>query len=169
MFNKLIRHCAVIAALILPLQSQAVLISTSIGDYEVTTILTGFNDSEALLKSQVWWEDRTLAEEFAGLVTDLFGTPNLGIYAPFFWYTDTDTIGPCAGINEPYAGIFWDHRANRTSPVCAATAPRGPFTFAVAQAVSVPEPTSATLFGLGIAGLVLAARRRKTNTLAMQS
>ena len=130
---------------------------TSIGRYDVTTILTSFRGSETLLKSQVWWENTPLAEEFATVVGLTFGTPNLGVFAPFFWVTDNDTTGPCAGIGEPFAGIFWDHRAGRASPVCAASAPNGPFTFAVAALV--PEPATTAMIALGLAGIVIARRR----------
>ncbi len=145
--------------LLLPIGAHAVLIDTSIGQYEVTTVLTRFNDSESLLKSQVWWENVPLAEEFATLTALVFGTPNLGIYAPFFWQTDRDSTGPCSGIGEPYAGVFWDHRASRASPVCAATAPGGPFTFAVATA-TVPEAPTWALLIMGAIALGLARTRR---------
>lgn len=148
------------AAMLMPMVSKAAIVESSIGRYEVTTILTSFRGSEDLLKSQVWWENVPLAEEFATLVGTTFGTPNLGIYAPFFWQTDRDTTGPCAGIGEPFAGIFWDHRAGRASPVCAASAPNGPFTFAIATAV--PEPATVAMLAMGLAGVV--AVRRKAST-----
>lgn len=150
-------HSILIGILLLPVSANAAIVNTSIGRFDVTTILTSFNAAETLLKSQVWWENVPLAEEFATLVGTTFGTPNLGIYAPFFWQTDRDTTGPCAGIGEPYAGIFWDHRAGRASPVCAASAPNGPFTFAVAT--SVPEPSTTALLAFGLAGLGYARRR----------
>ena len=155
---KTIILSAVLSAALLPAPARAAIINTSIGTYDVTTVLTSFNGSAALLKSQVWWENVPLAEEFATLVGTTFGTPNLGIYAPFFWQTDRDTTGPCAGIGEPYAGIFWDHRAGRVSPICAASAPNGPFTFAVATLVSVPEPRSTALLAFGLAALLFARR-----------
>lgn len=150
---------ALLGILLLPLSANAVIVDSSIGRYDVTTILTSFNAQETLLKSQVWWENVPLAEEFAALVGLSFGTPNLGIYAPFFWQTDRDTTGPCAGIGERYAGIFWDHRAGRSSPVCAASAPNGPFTFAVATRVSVPEPSTVLMMALGLAGIGFARKQ----------
>ena len=153
---------ALVATICLPASAHAVIISTSIGDYEVSTVLTDFASYEAVFESQVWWEDVSLAEEFAALTNTAFGTPNFGIYTPFFWYTSTDMTGPCAGIGEPYAGVFWDNRAGRVSPVCAASAPNGPFTFAIAEAVyaSVPEPSVLALFALGVAGIGFARTKR---------
>lgn len=151
-----------VLALYTPANAHAVIINTSVGDYEVSTLLTDFLSAEAILTSQVWWEDVTLAEEFAALTSTAFGTPNFGIYAPFFWYTTTDSVGPCAGIGERYAGVFWNDRQGRVSPVCAANAPNGPYTFAIAERVvtAVPEPSALALVGLGTFGLGLASRRR---------
>lgn len=150
-------------ASITPTSNAGVIVDTSVGQYEVETILTSFRDSETLLKSQVWWENVPVAEEFATAVGLYFGTPNLGIYTPFFWQTDRDTTGPCAGIGEPYAGIFFDHRANRASPVCAASAPNGPFTFAVATPTNadVPEPSTVGLMLLGLTAMARRWRRRR--------
>ena len=152
---------ALVATIYLPTSAHAVIITTSIGDYDVSTVLTEFAPYEDVLTSQVWWENVALAEEFATLTNTVFGTPNLGLYSPFFWYTTPDTTGPCAGIGEPYAGVFWDHRSDRASPVCAASAPRGPFTFAIAEEVSaVPEPPVLALFALGIAGIGFARMKQ---------
>ncbi len=159
MRSKFLVLSLLMGAFLLPGSASAAIIDTSIGRYDVTTILTSFRGSETLLKSQVWWENVPLAEEFATLVGTTFGTPNLGIYAPFFWQTDRDTTGPCAGIGEPFAGIFWDHRAGRASPVCAASAPNGPFTFAVAERVGIPAPATAMLLALGLAGFGYVRRR----------
>ena len=161
MNRNVVKILAVTAALLLPPSANSAIVNTSIGRYDVTTILTSFNGSRNLLKSQVWWENVPLAEEFATLIGTTFGTPNLGIYAPFFWQTDRDTTGPCAGIREPYAGIFWDHRAGRASPVCAASAPNGPFTFAVAKAV--PEPSTMAILALGLVGVGVARRKGRAN------
>lgn len=157
---------ALLVMLLTPVASHAIPIDTSIGRYEVTTVLTGFNEAESLLKSQVWWENVSLAEEFAALVGDAFGTPNLGLYSPFFWVSDMDTTGPCAGIGERYSGVFWDGRAGRVSPVCAASAPVGPFTFAVANPIAVAEPATWALLLLGIIGLCAGRARRPAAALS---
>ncbi|MEL7449984.1 MAG: PEP-CTERM sorting domain-containing protein [Pseudomonadota bacterium] len=151
---------ALAATVCLPTSAHAVLISTSVGDYEVTTVVTDFSSYEDVFEMQVWWGDVALAEEFATLTNTLFGTPNLGIYSPFFWYTTTDTTGPCAGIGESYAGVYWNQNNNRASPVCAASPPNGPYTFAIAQAVDVPEPGVLALMALGMAGIGIARKKR---------
>ena len=150
---------AMLSAALLAAPARAAIINTSIGTYDVTTILTSFRGSETLLKSQVWWENVPLAEEFATLVGTTFGTPNLGIYAPFFWQTDRDTTGPCAGIGEPFAGFSGiTARVERLRSV-QQVAPNGPFTFAVATPILLPEPGSTALLAFGLGALLYVRRR----------
>ncbi|MEM9317326.1 MAG: hypothetical protein AAGA95_22190, partial [Pseudomonadota bacterium] len=66
-----------LAAVCLPTGAQAIIISTSVGDYEISTVETDFSDYEDVFEMQVWWGDVALAEEFATLTNSFFGTPNL--------------------------------------------------------------------------------------------
>ena len=59
----------IIAALFLmsPLVANAGVISTTTGDYDVTTVAGSFSELAPVLMSQVWWGDPILASEFAEL------------------------------------------------------------------------------------------------------
>ncbi len=152
---------ALVAVIYVPINANAVFITTSVGDFEVTTIETAYDPLSDVFTSQVWWGNVTLAEEFANLTNTVFGTPNLGIYSPFFWYTDNDTTGPCFGSGEPHAGVFWNQSSSAAVPVCAGTPPSAHYTFAVAERVFVPEPPVLLLMGLGLAGIGLTRIRRR--------
>ena len=56
--------------------NATLIVDSSVGKYEVSTITGTFADNSALLMSQVWWGNEALAAEFAGLVADAFGFPN---------------------------------------------------------------------------------------------
>ena len=146
------------AAMLLPVGANAVLIDTSIGEYEVTTV-EGYSDS--LLRSQVWWENTALAEEFAALVGGELGLPNTPPKPPLFWVTDMDTTGFCmTQIGYRYAGVYWIDGGGKIGVSCANEPPSNSH-FAVATPVTaVPEPSMAGLLCLSIAGLFLASRRR---------
>ena len=59
----------IIAALFLmsPFVANAGVISTTTGDYDVTTVAGSFSELAPVLMSQVWWGDPILALEFAEL------------------------------------------------------------------------------------------------------
>lgn len=162
-FTKLLLP-AVVAMFYMPTSAHALFISTSVGDYEVSAVEIDYASFEDTLMSQVWWGNLSLAEEFAALTNTAFGTPNFGHYAPFFWYTDNDTVGYCGRIGQSYAGIFWFN--GTTNSVCTGSQPSQTYTWAVAEAVSVPEPNTLALFTLGLAGVGFAGLKRPVSATA---
>ncbi len=62
--------------IIAPTEAKAVTITLDGTDYEVTTILTSFDDNETLLESQPWWGNDTFAESAAEQVGLNFGFTN---------------------------------------------------------------------------------------------
>lgn len=76
---------------------NAITVSTSVGDYEVTLVEGTYDDLSAILRTQIWYGDETLAIEFAGLVQDKlgmpFGSPASDYYlGPFFVFEQYTSI-----------------------------------------------------------------------------
>jgi hypothetical protein len=150
---------AVSVLLILPLQSQAVLISSSIGDYDATTIAGSFDNLSGTLTSQVWWGSEALAVEFTSLVGDALGAPNSrGTAGPFFALC----IGWECWHEHPLVGLMvqgpalWIPSLSLTGFTAS---PSSELTWAIAQPVSVPEPATIWLL-LGSSFSLLLLRRR---------
>lgn len=86
--------CLIVASI----NANAVLISTSVGDYDVTTEICTFDSPECLdiLEDQVWWGNAALAGEFSALVGNFFGginpIPNTG-FTVYFAYADSTLNG----------------------------------------------------------------------------
>ena len=134
--------------LILPFQAHALLINSSVGAYDVTTISTTGNDP--ILGGQVWWDKDALALEFAGLVNDDLGTN--GVFGPRFaiGIRSVVTITSAAwDVAGQFAYKSADFRSLESVYAVASPAPTG-----------VPEPGTLSLFGAGLLALGFLRRRR---------
>ena len=141
-----------LVVLLSPAVANAVLISTSAGDFEVTTVAGSFEDFEDLLTSQVWWGDQDLALEFAG--QNLMGLPISGSLGPFFvtlFDIETDLVEGAVWIEDQLRAAGFSTSPDNSRAI-----------FAIAERVSVPEPGTLALLGIGLASLGLARLRRKT-------
>jgi hypothetical protein len=153
--------------LIAPLHARGIPISTSAGDYEVTTVSGTFNDLSTTLMAQVWWGNVALASELATLV----GT-SLGVSGP-------NLLGPrlavCVGVDclrdatdaLTVHGVAWVGLTSQLTQF--AQVPTGPLltTWAVAERIAVPEPGTSLLLAIGVLAIAAARRDRKPR-LAME-
>ncbi|WP_185234595.1 hypothetical protein [Teredinibacter franksiae] len=82
-----------LAALLLsftPIYSNALVIETSVGAFDITTVTGSFSSHKDLLQSQKWWDNEILASEFLSLSAgfDKIGYINTGgNESPFFAYS----------------------------------------------------------------------------------
>lgn len=151
---------ALIAILLSPMTANADLITTSIGDYDITTVTGTFDEVASDLMAQDWWGDGTLASEFSDALGDLLGTFDLPLpegslaYTPVFAYEATE---------GSFDGYLWvDFPGGSGLGPSSISGPRGiPLVWAVGERVSVPEPGTLALLGVGLFGIGFARRRKK--------
>ena len=148
----------IIAALFLisPLAVNADIINISghgaaDGTWDVSANLFIASDNLALLQSQVWFGDEALARAFQ----QEFGDNTLGNFpwglAFLFWHADELDVSNSA-VNSTFSGGLLN---------CSACLGSTGLAWATAEQVSVPEPGTLALLGIGLAGMGLARRRKK--------
>ncbi len=153
---------ALVAVLLSPMAANADLITTSVGTYDVTTIVGTFSDLMSTLMGQVWWEDETLATEFAGLTQGFLGISALN--SPIFGRDLSALFAVCNNeclLNTeggfPIQGSVYAF--NLTSAVLGFAIDNRSAEYAITT--RVPEPGTLALFGIGLAALGLSRRRKK--------
>ena len=150
--NKTHKCCAmvVVGAALYATPAVAVIVDVNGELYDVTTVVTQADASQALLIAQPWWGDISAARSAAIEVGAAFGRPNYMGYGPLFAYAVPEP--------ERILGLTWDVSTDGTIVLDAPA--YQDVTYAVAAKV-VPVPAAVWLFGSGLLGLVGMARRKK--------
>lgn len=151
--------------------AHALIINTSIGSYEISTIFGSYESQSTILESQPWWDSLVLAEEFTTITGDLLGFPNSVPQDPFppiqvgpafaasivpiiLGDGEIDSLSGCALINTD------------VSCFPSGVGLTAEFDFAIANRIttqSVSEPTTSLLFGMSLITLILSSLKRKTS------
>ena len=159
-----------VVLLLTSFQAYAIPITSTVGDFDVTTITGTLDAVYAQLDDQAGWNNETLAEEFAGLVQDALGIPNSLNLGPLFSYEANDFggDGSFSDIGDSNRYAAWCGAGNPFSCTGVSTflssvvGTGNPSTnvWAVAQPTSVPVSGTLALFGLGFAGLGWSRRKQ---------
>jgi len=142
--------------------TSAFVITTSAGDFDVTTVPGSFNDNQATLTNQVWWGSQSLAVEFAGLVSNNLGLSSVGCcqFGPLFAF-DVLTFG------DPHVGVFRVGVEYVGAGSGVVQGPDGTFVkYAIASEITtnLPEPGTLGLMLMGLAGATLVRKRKQRIT-----
>ncbi|MEM7304795.1 MAG: hypothetical protein AAF372_04645 [Pseudomonadota bacterium] len=141
--------------LVFTTSSHALIVNTSVGVFDVTAVEGSFSEFESLLTVQPWWDNSSLAIEFAvESATAGIGYPNnteRGIEGPWFAFEIQDTVitnvGVCKLESMDCVSTIQANTINRSGIYAIAT--------------PIPLPAAAWLFITGVFGL--AFNLRKTN------
>ena len=153
MKHRLLRYMTLIVLCTLWSQSaNAVLISSSIGEYDITSQV----DIELVnAQLQPWWGSQTLADEFAGLVQDMLGSSVNSIVFP--------DLGPAFLFQEDMA-THWEEPLNFLATVEGPYLETSPIVYAVAAPAAVPSPATGILFLVGLFALGLSVMNKLEET-----
>ena len=147
---------AVILVLLTPVAANAVLIEitgagAADGWWELSTVVGVPGDATLgdILDNQVWWGDSSLAEMFAEVCGSCLGTQfNSNAVGPWFSYEDFDIA----------RSLGWGFNASRGYAVEYSGG--GSSQWLWVTAVSVPEPGTLALLGIGLFGMGFARRKK---------
>lgn len=156
---------ALLAAL--PFQANALLIHSSDGDYQVSTVAGKFSELESTLVNQVWWGKADLAAEFADLVGDKLGLLNLDLgvldlhLGAYFVHEKSDVLLSLLDSKKYAVWGLLGGVTQKTSHLLDYGV------WAIAEKVlhhdgpvAVPEPGALGLMGLGLMAMAIGRRRR---------
>jgi hypothetical protein len=152
-------YLALLAVLLSPLTANADLIvisgaadSANDGEWDMTFITGSFASVREDLADQIWWENSDLAELFANTLLDTMGLPNSGTVGvgPIFAYCELPGLQICTWVYFSSVGLI-NNFPNSDDPTS--------YTWAIADRVSVPEPGTLALLGIGLVGMGLVRRR----------
>ena len=138
-------------------EASAVTISLNGTDYEITTIEGSFNENQALLESQIWFNDGQLAINAANQVRDQLGFLPTNNISPIFALppvTTTIVLPFDTFTSVSIDGYVWDARRGEVRNIRSALGTlslENPRTFfVVEESEDVPEPL--TILGTFVAG-----------------
>ena len=157
------RRLLAILILALPMAANADLIEiTGTGAYDGTwdiSLVEGtYTDLIASLAQQEWWGDQLLAETFAGALGDSMGLVNYVWLGPVFAIGPYEIMGPDFFIGSS----LYNYPGSSNQIITTFVHGLGDtLVFATASRVSVPEPGTLALLGIGLAGMGLTRRRKK--------
>jgi len=164
-------HAIIIDSFIIESFEPILIIDTSIGSYEISTIFGSYESQSAILENQPWWDNLALAEEFTTVIGDLLGFPNsvpqdplppilvgpafaAGIVPIILGDGEVDTLSGCALINTDIS--CFPSGIGLTAEL----------DFAIASRIttqSISEPATGLLFGMSLIALILSSRKRKAS------
>ena len=131
--------------------------------YDITLIAGTYNDNSATLDSNPWFGNEALADTFAQALGALDGTPQEGIFGPYFVYAaDPPTpisSGVMTALYYPYLNAIYN--VNGIDP-------NGEFYFAT---INTPEPGTLVMMFAGILalGLLAGMKRDRRKRLSAQA